>query len=250
VSAAPGRGAAAGDGQRLLSIGEVLAELQPEFPDVTHSKIRFLEDQGLVDPQRAPSGYRKFTRTHVERLRFVLGLQRDRYLPLRVIREYLHAVDRGLEPPELPGGAPLVPRAVAEPGALGSDRLARSPRELRLTREQLLETAGATEELLGALESYGLVAATAGGAFDADALDITRLARELAGFGIEPRHLRAFRTAADREVGLVQQVVSPLRRQRAAGSGARADEVARELSALCLRLHTALVRAALQDSGG
>ncbi|MFZ5872393.1 MAG: MerR family transcriptional regulator [Actinomycetota bacterium] len=247
MSAAAGRGAARGG--RLLSIGEVLAELRPDFDDVTHSKIRFLEDQGLVEPQRTPSGYRKFTPADVERLRLVLALQRDRYLPLRVIREYLDAVDRGLEPPELPGGAPRVPRVVPPPGMPGPDRFAGPGRELRLTRAELLEAARMDAPLLEALESYGLLGPGPGGWYDADALEIATVARELGGYGIEARHLRAFRTAAEREVGLVEQVVSPLRRQRQAGSEARAAEVAREISALCVRLHASLVRSALDGHG-
>lgn len=249
MSAAAGRSAAARS-TRLLSIGEVLAELQPEFPDVTHSKIRFLEDQGLVEPQRTASGYRKFSTPDVERLRFVLGLQRDRYLPLRVIREYLDAVDRGLEPPDLPGGTPRAPRVVPDSGVPDADRFARSGRQLRLTRAELLEAAELEENLLAALESFGLVSTDSGGWYGADALEVATVARELSGFGIEARHLRGFRTAAERELGLVEQVVNPLRRQRHAGAGARADEVAREISALCVRLHATLVRGALDRHQG
>lgn len=250
MSAAAPRGAALHGRQRLLSIGEVLAELQPEFGDVTHSKIRFLEDQGLVEPQRTPSGYRKFTLADVERLRLVLGLQRDRYLPLRVIRDYLDAVDRGLEPPDLPGGPPRVPRVVAENGVPGPERFGSTRRDLRLTRGELREASGADDTLLDALESYGLLAAGSGDWYDTDALEVATVAAELSGFGIEARHLRAFRTAAEREVALVEQVVTPVRRQRQAGAEARADEVAREISALCVRLHTTLVRQHLGAHGG
>ena len=249
MSPAAGRSAAT-RAERLMSIGEVLAELQREFADVTHSKIRFLEDQGLVEPQRTPSGYRKFSTSDVERLRFVLGLQRDRYLPLRVIREYLDAIDRGLEPPELPGGAPRAPRVVPDGAVPDADGFARARRHLRLTRDELVEAAGLDADLLGALESFGLVAPDAGGWYGADALEVASVARELSGFGIEARHLRGFRTAAEREVGLVEQVVNPLRRQRHAGAGARADEVAREISALCVRLHATLVRGALDRHRG
>jgi DNA-binding transcriptional MerR regulator len=250
VSTAASRRAAGRGEPRLHTIGEVLAALQPDFPDVTHSKIRFLEDQGLVEPQRTPSGYRKFSPQDVERLRLVLALQRDRYLPLRVIREYLDALDRGLEPPELPGGAPRAPRVVPDHSTPGPERFAPAARRLRLTRAELCEAAGADEDLVAALESYGLVSAGSGGWYDADDLEVATVAAELRGFGIEARHLRPFRTAADREVGLVEQVVSPLRRQRQAGAGARADEVAREISALCVRLHATLVRSALGGPNG
>jgi len=227
-----------------MSIGEVLAVLRPEFPDVTISKIRFLEEQGLVEPDRTPSGYRKFTHEDVDRLRFVLSVQRDHYLPLRVIRDHLDAIDRGLDPPPLPGRPPRVPRLVdATPSA--PERFGPGP-QLRLTRGELLASAEAEADLLVALESYGLVGPHRGtNAYDEEALQVTRAAAQLAAFGIEPRHLRAFRSAADREAGLVEQVAAPLRRQRGPEAAARADEVTREVAALCVQLHAALVKSAL-----
>ena len=228
-----------------MSIGEVLAQLRPEFPDVTISKIRFLEDQGLVEPERSPSGYRKFTPADLERLRYVLAVQRDHYLPLRVIREHLDALDRGLAPPDLPGGPPRVPRLVGDSASAGPERFAPGP-DLRLTRQELLVAAPADEPLVAALESYGILAPMSGTAqYDAEAVTITRAAAELARFGIEPRHLRPFRSAADREAGLVEQVVAPLRRQRGPEAAGRAAEAEREVAALCLRLHAALVKNAL-----
>lgn len=223
----------------------MLGELVGDFPDVTHSKIRFLEDRGLVHPQRTASGYRKFTRDDVARLRLVLELQRDRFMPLKAIADHLDLLDRGLEPPELPGGAPRAPQAV--PDAAPRDQLARSP-HLRLRREELREAAGVDAGLLGDLENYGLVAPGEGGYYGADDLEVTRAAGELAAYGIEARHLRAFRTAAERELGLVEQVVSPVRRHPGPGAAERAADVASELAALCLRLHTALVRAGLDRS--
>jgi DNA-binding transcriptional MerR regulator len=233
-----------------MSIGEVLAVLRPEFADVTISKIRFLEDQGLVEPDRTPAGYRKFTHEDVERLRYVLSVQRDHYLPLRVIREHLDALDRGLEPPALPGSAPAprVPRLVGDTASAGPERFEPGP-ELRLSREELLAAAPAGEELVAALESYGLISPVPGTAtYDAEAVTITRAAVELATFGIEPRHLRPFRNAAEREATLVEQVVAPLRRQRGPEAAGRADEAGREVAALCLRLHAALVKAAMDRS--
>jgi DNA-binding transcriptional MerR regulator len=215
---------------------------------VTISKIRFLEEQGLVTPERTAAGYRKFDHHDLERLRYVLTVQRDHYLPLRVIREHLDALDRGLEPPLLPGLGPRAPRLVREGEETARDAEHRAPAETRLDRRQFLQSCGIDEQLLRALESFGLVASRASG-FDADAVVIARTAGELAAFGVEPRHLRAFRTAADREAGLVEQVVAPLRRQRGAESAARAEETARELAALCVRLHAALVKAAI-DRGG
>jgi len=229
-----------------MSIGEVLSALRQEFPDVTISKIRFLEAEGLVEPQRTASGYRKFSRDDFARLRYVLGAQRDHYLPLRVIREHLDALDRGLEPPALPGGPPRVPRLV--PDGTPDGALARAA-NLRLSRAELVEAADIDDELLAALESFGLVATRPGTQhYDADSLLVARTAGELAGFGIEPRHLRSFRTAADREAGLVEQVVAPLRRLRG-GDPSRADEVGREVAGLCVRLHAALVKSAVERGG-
>jgi DNA-binding transcriptional MerR regulator len=231
-----------------ISIGAVLALLRPEFPDVSISKIRFLEDQGLVEPERTPSGYRKFDHQDVERLRYVLGVQRDHYLPLRVIRDHLDALDAGVESPVVRGG-PGSPRLVPPPEEPPPPR-----GEKRLSRQQLLHAAEIDEPVLADLESHGLVTPRTGSrtsapTYDGDALLIARTAGELAGFGIEPRHLRAFRSAADREAGLVEQVVSPLRRGRGAEAAARAEEATREVSGLCVRLHAALVKAAL-DRGG
>jgi DNA-binding transcriptional MerR regulator len=232
-----------------MSIGEVLAELRGAFPDVTISKIRFLEEQGLVEPERTPAGYRKFTHTDLERLRYVLALQRDHYLPLRVIREHLDALDRGLDPPSLPGGGPRVPRLVGDTASAGPERFGRGP-ELRLSRAELVVAAPADEQLIAQLESFGLLVPLPGtGQYDAEAVTIVRAAAELAGFGIEPRHLRPFRTAAEREASLVDQVMAPLRHQRGPEAAGRADEAGREVAALCLRLHAALVKTALDRSG-
>jgi len=232
-----------------MSIGEVLAHLHAEFPDITISKIRYLEGEGLVEPERTPAGYRKFTHADVERLRYVLAVQRDHYLPLRVIREHLDAMDRGLEPPALPGGGPRVPRLVGDTASAGPERFGHGP-DLRLTRDELVEAAPADAELVAALESYGLLGPVPGtDRYDAEAVTITRAAVELARFGIEPRHLRPFRNAAEREASLVEQVVAPLRHQRGPEAAGRADEAGREVAALCLRLHASLVKTALDRSG-
>jgi len=235
----------------FMSIGEVLSQLRADFPDVTISKIRFLEAEGLIEPERTASGYRKFSRDDVARLRYVLGAQRDHYLPLRVIKAHLEAIDRGLEPPDTPGGGPQVPRAlVAAEGLPGPESFAREPSELRLSREELLDAAGLDSSQLTQIEQYGLVAARPGGYYDGDALVIAKTVAEMSRFGLEPRHLRAFRSAADREVGLVEQVVSPLVRQRNPEARGRAEEVARELASLSVKLHATLVRSGLRPQLG
>ncbi len=227
-----------------MSIGQVLDELRDDFPDVSISKIRFLESEGLVEPQRAPSGYRRFSTSDVARLRYVLAAQRDHYLPLKVIREHLDALDRGLQP-AAPLGRPGVPRPVGQLGGPEASDLARDV-DVVLTRSELLEESGADDALLAALEGHGLVQTTRSGHYDTDALAVARVCAELAGFGLEPRHLRPFRTAADREIGLIEQMVGPLLRLRGNDGRSRAEETARELALLSVRLHTALVRAGVR----
>jgi DNA-binding transcriptional MerR regulator len=231
----------------LMSIGEVLAELQEDFPDATISKIRFLETIGLVEPVRTPSNYRKFSVADVARLRYILAAQRDRYLPLKVIRAELDAMDRGLDPATVAGPPTPAPRIVAGPdGVPDAGFFAKDRSRLRLTREQLAERSGLDDATLDALESYGLVLPRPGTThYDGDALTIATAVADLGRFGLEPRHLRGFRTAADRELGLIEQLVTPLDKQRSAASHARAAEVARELAAACLRLHAALVAAGM-----
>jgi DNA-binding transcriptional MerR regulator len=235
-----------------LSIGEVLAELRAEFPDVTISKIRFLESEGLIQPERTPSGYRKFAREDLARLRYVLSQQRDHYLPLRVIKENLEAIDRGLEPPVRPGGSAQVPRRLVPATELpGPDDFGREASEVRLSRDELVVAAGLEPEQVTQLEQFGLIARRGKAPhYDGDALAIAQTVAEMARFGIEPRHLRAFKASADREIGLFEQVVSPMMRQKSPEARARAEEAVRELAALSVRLHAALVRSGLRTELG
>lgn len=234
-----------------LSIGEVLAQLRADFPDVTISKIRFLEDQGLVQPDRTPSGYRKFSGSDVARLKYVLSQQRDHYLPLRVIKDQLEAIDRGHGHGSLPAGP--VPRA-AHPTIVDNaptpEHFRSSAAAMRLSREELLNTAGLRPAQLSELEQYGLISQRAGGYYDDDALAIARVVAEMARFGIEGRHLRGFKSAADREVGLFGQVAGPMAKQRSGDGRARAEETVRELAALSVRLHAALVQIGLREIVG
>jgi DNA-binding transcriptional MerR regulator len=247
--------AAGAHARSSLSIGEVLGQLRPEFPDITISKIRFLEAEGLIHPERTPSGYRKFSSGDVARLRFVLAEQRDHYLPLRVIKDHLDAIDRGLEPPDAGPGSttrrgPRAVSAVPPAGLPGPEAFTPEPADVRMTREELLEGAGLEPEQLDQLEQYGLLARRTGAAYDGDALVIATCAAEMARYGIEPRHLRAFRTAADREIGLFEQVVTPLMRQRNPEARGRAEEAVRELAAISVRLHATLVKAGLRAELG
>ena len=239
-------GTTAGSRTARFNIGQVLDQLRPDFPGVTISKIRFLENEGLVKPERTPSGYRKFSGQDVERLRYILRMQRDHYLPHKVIREHLDAMDRGLEPPALDPVVPTVPRVALSADGMPAPQSFQRTGEVRLSRRELLKIADLPEDLLAQLEQFGLVSARPGtGHFDTDDLVVAQTARELAAFGFEPRHLRAFKTAADREVGLVEQVVAPLARGRDAGARGRADEAVNEIAALSIRLHATLVKIGL-----
>ncbi len=230
-----------------MSIGEVLSQLRTEFPDVTISKIRYLESEGLLEPERTPSGYRKFSPGDVERLRYILTKQRDSYWPLRRIREDLDAIDRVGQLSEA-GGRTGVPRMVlADDGSPTAESFRADTHQLRLSRAQMVQGAGISDELLTQIEQFGLVRSRGGGRYyDATALDIATTVGELAAYGLEPRHLRVFKTAADRETGLVQQIVSPLHRQRDVGATARALDTEHQLAALSVRLHTLLVKNGLR----
>jgi DNA-binding transcriptional MerR regulator len=238
-----------------MSIGAVLELLRPDFPDVTISKIRFLEAEGLVTPQRAASGYRRFTAYDCARLRFILTAQRDHYLPLKVIRAQLDAQPDGALPPSgSPYGVPrLVPDSEAGFGAgyragsdAGSDVKAMSPAAIRLSREDVLERSGVDDELLTALLRAGVITTGPGGFFDEHAVVILRCARALSEYGVEPRHLRAFRSAADRQSDLIAQIAGPMVKAGRAGARDRADDLAREVAALAITLHTSLIKSAVR----
>jgi DNA-binding transcriptional MerR regulator len=209
-----------------LGIGEVLAQLQAEFPDVSVSKIRFLENAGLIQPARSPSKYRKFSPADVERLRYILTAQRDQYLPLRVIKDQLDA--GGQDHPERPAG--------------------RYPGPAPLTRRELLEATGLDEARLAELEDFGLVRRS-GGRYGPEALAAARAIVALDGYGVQARHLRVLRASAERETALIEQVVAPILRQRSDGARGRATRSAREIAAVTLQLHAALIEATLADAG-
>ncbi|MER7070429.1 MerR family transcriptional regulator [Terrabacter sp. NPDC000476] len=230
--------------EKRLTIGKVLAQLSEDFPDVSASKLRFLETEGLVLPHRTASGYRTYTEGDVRRLRYVLTAQRDRYWPLKVIREALDALDRGLsDPADAPGegpgdGRPRPPAPIPDPEVpTPADLLAR--REVVLTGPELREATGIDRDTMHALETYGLLQPDADGHFGHESLAIAAAAHQLGEHGLEARHLRPFRTAADREIGLVEQVLATRR-----ATGTR-EERAAEIASACIALHVALVRAGL-----
>jgi DNA-binding transcriptional MerR regulator len=227
-----------------LSIGAVLTQLRPDFPDVTISKIRFLEAEGLISPARTESGYRQFTDVDVARLRFVLAAQRDHYLPLKVIRQQLAAADGAVHP-----AATARPLA-AVPALPTADDFDEPADDVRLSRDEVVAEAGVDAALFAELEQYGLIRADQAGNYDADAVVVAATARAMTEFGIEPRHLRAFRASADREVGLLAQIVAPLDRHRDPAGLARAAQLRRELAALSVTLHIQLVKSGLRAPTG
>lgn len=236
------------------SIGSVLAQLRVDFPDVTISKIRFLESEGLIQPDRTAAGYRQFSASDVERLRYVLSAQRDHYLPLRVIKEHLDAVDRGAAPRWPRTTRSLVdsrPEPCPEMGTgPGGSEAFDTAAPARMTQEELLAAAGISRQALTELEQFGLVRPGPAGFYDTDAVEVAKTARAMTDFGLEARHLRAFRASADREVGLLAQIVTPVSLQRDPDARARAEEVVRELAVLSLRLHAQLVKIGLRGVVG
>lgn len=229
-----------------MAIGAVLAVLAPDFPDVSISKIRFLEAEGLLTPKRTGSGYRAFSPDDVERLRYILSAQRDRFWPLRVIAEALDKLDRGLEPApgDVAPSRPSVPSGAADPHVPRASELSRRGK-LRLTAKELREAVSLDQPTFEALTTFGLLRADSTGHYgDAD-LSVAHAAGALAAYGLEPRHLRPFRTAADREIGLVQQIVNPIRSRARGGNGKVTSDPTPAILAQCIALHTALVRAGL-----
>lgn len=246
-----------------VSIGAVLRELQEDFPDLTISKIRYLEQEGLISPERRASGYRLFSVADTARLRFILTAQRDRFWPHKVIKDALDRLDRGLDVPGLTSSqeaeAPMAASAAearADTGVAGpapvSDLSAaslRRRRAVRLSPLELRERTGLDQAGYAQLKSFGLLRTDASGKHHADDIDVAQAAASLARYGLEARHLRLFRVAADREIGLTQQILEPLRRRRARrASGPDPADVEAELLAHSLALHVSLVRSGLNQS--
>ncbi|WP_250445742.1 MerR family transcriptional regulator, partial [Actinotalea sp. C106] len=205
-----------------MRISDVLSSLCDDFPAVTPSKLRFLEEQGLVEPRRTPGGYRQYSPADVERLRYVLRQQRDRYLPLRVIGEQLAALDAGVEE------EPVLPRLAAADGERTGSALPAGYSVASLTAET-----GVEPEVIAQLLDAGLLRESRPGHLDAWARDVIIAAAALTEHGVDLRHLRSFRAAADRQVSVVEQIVAPLRSQRAVAAEAHAGAVAGEVGELC-----------------
>jgi DNA-binding transcriptional MerR regulator len=228
-----------------LGIGKVLDELLPEFPDLTITKIRYLESEGLLEPERTASGYRKFSFSDVERLRFILRQQRDKFWPLSHIRQVLDDMDRGVVPDTVQGPTVKVPHlSLAVDGLPTEATFLESSGSMRLSRDELLEAAGIDSSTLEAIEEFGLIVRRPTQTYyDATALQIASIVGEFAELGLEPRHLRPFGAAADREAALFDQVVSPRSRQL---DKEAAERTVAALAALSIRLQSVLVRSRLR----
>ncbi|HET9731817.1 MAG TPA: MerR family transcriptional regulator [Acidimicrobiales bacterium] len=260
-------------GRPYLSIGEVLNLLRGEFPDVTISKIRFLESQGLLDPERTPSGYRKFYDEDVERLRWILRQQKENFLPLRVIKdrldptapsdgdgneEFPEAAASAQEPADAPAGrqpageqTAVPPVTVAPPPA--PTAVGRQAGEAAFTLDELAAESGLDPDELKELERFGLIESrlVAGTTYyDLDALIVAAAAAGFRRFGVEARHLRLYKTTSEREAGLFEQIVTPLLRQRNPEARQRAADNVGELVGLGAQLHSVLLRRALRGVTG
>ena len=240
-----------------LSIGEVLDSVQADFPDVSISKIRFLEAEGLISPERTASGYRKFYDGDVARLRYILSLQRDHFLPLRVIKDRLRDVDSN-------GGALPDPASDAGAGS-GSTTPARTGEgapaaasgatngsagaltSIQLSRDELTKAANLSESELKGLEDFGILAVPEGGNYDENDLVVAKAARRFFDFGVEPRHLRMYRQFADREAAFFEQIVAPGARRRDPTAQAEAAKSVQELAGLSRQLKEAALRSSLRE---
>lgn len=287
-----------------LSIGEVLTLVQADFPDVTISKIRFLESQGLLDPERTPSGYRKFHGVDIERLQWILTQQRDHFLPLRVIRERLDEWDQtGVAPSgadvarpepepmldEISVAAPtdaqarrhaaaslaagsaievmpataaspvpssVVPRPTPSEDPMstsnpGSSSVVPESSGTQMTAQELADRAGVSVEAIAELESYSMIESKRVGAetyFDVNAVPVASACAAFLAQGVEVRHLRMYKIAAEREAGMIEQLIMPMLKQRNPEARNRAVTIAESLSAAGESMHAALLRQALRQT--
>lgn len=234
------------------SIGDVLNLLQPEFPDISISKIRFLESRGLVEPHRAPSGYRKFGSADIDRLRWILTMQRDHFLPLRVIKERLDRGETSLETDSESSAAEAASVAVPKPVS-GSRFQEPGPHKEQLDPEDLARLAGLSAQQLDQLVKFGLLEVEDTGdgpRFSRDELRVARAAASFLEHGIEARHLKAWRVAAEREAGMLEQIVTPLGRKGSPEAANRAREVADDLVDMGNVIREAVIVRALRDRLG
>lgn len=219
---------------KLFNIGHVLAELNKDFEDLSPSKLRFLEEQGLVSPQRTASGYRKFTQLDIERIRIVLELQRDQYLPLKVIRAYLADLDAGKQP-SLPSGASVNPQHL------------RQARNKTFTKIELIAETAITDSLIAEAQDVNLIGAEP---FETKDVEIARAIVHLQRFGIAPRHLRGLKASTDREIGIIEGVVAPVLSKNDTAGRSRAAHYAAEIENQFASIRAELIRSVIGKIDG
>jgi DNA-binding transcriptional MerR regulator len=220
-----------------LSIGEVLEALQSDFPDVSVSKIRFLESEGLIAPERTQAGYRKFYDSDLARLRYILSLQKDQFLPLKVIRERLAQADADGKgyPSDAPSPAERAP-STAAPDMTG----------VTMSRAELQGAAGLSEAELKGLEDFGIVGGGDAG-YDENDLLVAKAARRFFQYGVEPRHLRMYRQFAEREANFFEQIVAPVTRRRDPDARREVTQSVHELLGLARQLREGALRSSLRE---
>ncbi|MGH2826619.1 MAG: transcriptional regulator FtsR [Actinomycetota bacterium] len=232
-----------------LSIGEVLDSIKEDFPDMSISKIRFLESEGLINPERTGSGYRKFYEGDLARLRYILSLQRDHFLPLRVIRERLAEADAAGKLPEPTGASSLEPPAPESNGASKKKKKGSAPAistDVQLDRSSLSDASGLTQDQLKGLEDFGLLD-PASEYFDGNDLAVAQAARRLFDYGLEPRHLRMYRQWAEREASFFEQIVAPIARRKDPSSQMKAVQSSQDLIGLSRQIRDAMLRASMKQ---
>ena len=228
-----------------LSIGEVLDTIRPEFPDVSISKIRFLEAEGLISPRRTASGYRMFFPDDLARLRYILSLQRDHFLPLRVIKDRLAEADAN-------GGGYDMSAPAAEPAAAPANggAAAAAPAgdltAVSLSRNELRDVAGLREDEIAGLEDFGLLPRRDGSSYDDGDLMIARAAKRFFDYGVEPRHLKMYRQFAERELAFFEQIVAPTLRRSDPSARDEAARSVRELAALSRQMREGTLRSTMR----
>ena len=232
-----------------LSIGEVLDSVRGDFPDVSISKIRFLEAEGLITPERTPAGYRKFFEPDVARLRYILSLQRDHFLPLKVIKDRLAQADASgsypeAEPPGARGAAPA-PAPNGRSASAGDGEAPGIQSSVQLTRAELLDAAGLSEVQLRGLEDFGVVGKRDTDVYDENDLVVAKASGKFFAFGVEPRHLRMYRQFADREAAFFEQIVTPALKRKSVDAGDEAHQSVVELLTLSRQMREAALRSSL-----
>jgi DNA-binding transcriptional MerR regulator len=226
-----------------MSIGEVLVTLKTEFPDITISKIRFLEGEGLIGPERTPSGYRKFYDEDVDRLRMILRLQRDEYLPLKVIKERLLRAERD------PAGDEAAAASTVKEDVSAVEEIATPPTGLHMSMDELASATGVERDRIKDLEGFGILCSHGMNGdkyYDGDDFVTLSIVKDFFKFGIEPRHLTMYRHFAEREASFFEGIVMPVLRQRNPDAKRTATESLGELSAISRKFKQALLRTNLR----